>query len=61
MIYKAVEVIWIFGAESGEAGIEGTLGGPRGPKKVQNKNCGVQLLPQDEMFCNSMLDCFMFY
>ena len=31
MIYKAVEVIWIFLA--GGTGIEGTIRGPRGPKK----------------------------
>ena len=30
MIYKAVEVIWIFLA--GGTGIEGTIRGPRGPK-----------------------------
>jgi len=36
MIYKAVEVIWIFSAGrdgTGRAGIEGTIRGPRGPKK----------------------------
>ena len=37
MIYKAVEVIWIFSADgtgrAGRAGIEGTIRGPRGPKK----------------------------
>ena len=35
MIYKAVEVIWIFSAD-GRAdgkGIEGSIRGPRGPKK----------------------------
>ena len=37
MIFKAAEVTWIFGAESsGEAGIEGTLRGPRGPKNIAN-------------------------
>ena len=37
MIYKAVEVIWIFsvGGRDGWTGIEGILRGPRGPK---NKN-----------------------
>ena len=36
MIYKAVDVIWIFsaGGRDGRAGIEGTIRGPRGPKKV---------------------------
>ena len=34
MIYKAVEVIWIFLAgRAGGTGIEGTIRGPRGPKK----------------------------
>ena len=36
MIYKALEVIWTFlagGRVDGRAGIEGTLRGPRGPKK----------------------------
>ena len=32
MIYKAVEVIWIFLAD-GRAGTEGSIRGPRGPKK----------------------------
>ena len=41
MIYKAVEVIWIFSADgragrdgTGGTGIEGTIRGPRGPKKA---------------------------
>ena len=34
MIYKAVEVIWIFSADgTGGTGIEATIRGPRGPKK----------------------------
>ena len=33
MIYKAVEVIWIFSA-GGRADIEGTIRGPRGPKNA---------------------------
>ena len=38
MIYKAVEVIWIFSADGRAGGtrgtgIEGTIRGPRGPKK----------------------------
>ena len=37
MIYKAVEVIWIFSADGRDGrdgtGIEGTIRGPRGPKK----------------------------
>ena len=38
MIYKAVEVIWIFLADGrdgrdGRTGIEGSIRGPRGPKK----------------------------
>ena len=32
MIYKAVEVIWIFSAGRDGTGIEGTIRGPRGPK-----------------------------
>ena len=38
MIYKAVEVIWIFSAVGRNGrdgtGIEGTIRGPRGPKKA---------------------------
>ena len=35
MIYRAVEVIWIFLAgRAGRAGIEGTIRGPRGPQKL---------------------------
>ena len=34
MIYKAVEVIWIFLAgRAGRTEIEGSIRGPRGPKK----------------------------
>ena len=36
MIYKAVEVIWIFsagGRTDRRTGIEGSIRGPRGPKK----------------------------
>ena len=34
MIYKAVEVIWIFSADgTGGTDIEGSIRGPRGPKK----------------------------
>ena len=35
MIYKAVEVIWIFLADgrAGRTEIEGSIRGPRGPKK----------------------------
>ena len=33
MISKAEEVIWIFSAGRDRTGIEGTLRGPRGPKK----------------------------
>ena len=36
MIYKAVEVIWIFsaGRTGGRTGIEGSIRGPRGPKNA---------------------------
>ena len=46
MIYKALEVIWIFlagGRAGGRAGIEGTLRGPRGPKNYEEiflRECG---------------------
>ena len=34
MNYKAVEVIWIFSADGRDGtGIEGSIRGPRGPKK----------------------------
>ena len=41
MIYKAVKVIWIFSAGrtdgwDGRTVIEGTIRGPRGPKKMKN-------------------------
>ena len=39
MIYKAVEVIWIFHA-GGRVVIEGTLRGPRGPKHDQRNSNG---------------------
>ena len=53
MIYKAVEVIWIFsvGGRDGWTGIEGTLRGPRGPKKAK-LNCSRQsgrLFEQDHV------------
>ena len=50
MIYKAVEVIWIFlaGGRDGRAdgtGIEGSIRDPRGPKKVANAGTtGLELL-----------------
>ena len=38
MIYKAVEVVWIFLADGRDGrdgtGIEGSIRGPRGPKKT---------------------------
>ena len=38
MIYKAVEVIWIFSADGRDGtGIEGTIRGPRGPKKYSKE------------------------
>ena len=39
MIYKAVEVIWIFlagGRTDGRADIEGTIKGPRGPNNFDD-------------------------
>ena len=34
MIYKAIVVIWIFGAGGRVGRIEGILRGPRGPKNI---------------------------
>ena len=42
MIYKAVEVIWIFSADKRDGtGIEGTIRGPRGPKNKTITDGGV--------------------
>ena len=38
MIYKAVEVIWIFLADGTGRDIEGSIRGPRGPKNMKLKD-----------------------
>ena len=52
MIYKAVEVIWIFlaGGRDG-TGIEGTIRGPRGPKNGQNEGLAIwENFPKNVVF-----------